>query len=365
MKASHRFAAASAAGVAIVGLFAWAVLATYHPVRPRLMCQIPLGTGQVAVYFGYSNQLDEPIAIPLGEDNRLSSWARAESIPNLFSPGSTGSYPDAAFVATFRPGDVPSGEALSWRLGTRTVRLTDETPRCPVKPLRVAPEDVVWIRPKPVEIAKLEPPPVVVPEPEPAPPQEPIKPPEPTKAPEPAPPPKKAERRPPRPKPPTETPTAVKSDAPVALALSGLTNAPGGMAIQAGEFDSFGRADVVATRDTTAPREPGRPDGVEGGTGDVARPAPKRVPARVKVRPRGEWPADAPPRAGAVLVRLSLLVGTDGRVKDVKVVRKAGPAFDREARAVGLKAVFDPATLDGEPVESWVPWDVEFTPDSW
>jgi protein TonB len=362
MRTSHRFAAATAAGVAVIALLTWAVLATYHPLRPRIMCQMPLGTGQVAVYFGYSNQLDEPLSIPVGEDNRLSPWARTGSLPTVFAPGSSGAYPDAAFVATFRPSDVPAGETLSWRLGTRTVRLTDETPRCPVKPFKVAPEDVVWVRPKPVEIAKLEPPPVVVPEPEPAPP-EPTRPPE-TK-PEPTPPPPRAERRPPRPKPQNEPVASVKSDAPVALALTGLTNAPGGMAIQSGEFDSLGRADVVATRDTTAPREPGRPDGVDGGTGDVAKPAPKRVPARVKVRPRGEWPADAPPRAGAVLVRLSLLVGTDGRVKEVKVVRKAGPAFDREARAVGMKAVFDPATVDGEPVESWVPWDVEFTPDSW
>jgi TonB family protein len=64
-----------------------------------------------------------------------------------------------------------------------------------------------------------------------------------------------------------------------------------------------------------------------------------------------------------VLVRLTLRVGTDGVVKQVRVVRGAGPAFDREARAGGMRARFEPAPVDGEPVESWVPWGVEFTPD--
>ncbi len=354
MRSGTRFLTASAAGVALVGLLTLAVLATYHPVRPRVMCTMPLGTGQVAVYFGYTNQADEPVVEPLGDDNSVSPWARAEGVPTTFMPGATRAYPDAAFVATYRVADVPEGESLGWTVGPRTARLTAETPRCEVVEQPKPPEDVVWVKPKPVEIAKVEPPVEVVEVPEPP------KAPEP----EPPPPPKKAETRPPRPK--QDKPVeVVKVEAPVALALTGLTNAPGGMAIQKGEFDSFGDSAVVATKDTTAPRDVGRPDGVEGGKGDVAKPAPKRVAARVKSRPKGEWPSDAPPRAGAVLVRLSLLVGVDGKVKDVKVVRKAGAAFDREARLVGLKALFEPATLDGQPVESWVPWDVEFTPDTW
>lgn len=354
MTSGSRFLTASAAGLALIGLFTWAVLATYHPVRPRVMCTMPLGTGQVAVYFGYTNQADEPVVEPLGLDNALSPWARAEGVPTTFMPGATGAYPNAAFVATYRASDVPEGESLGWRVGPRTAVLKDETPRCDVVEQPKPPEDVVWVKPKPVEIAKIEPPVEVIKEPEPP------KAPEP----EPPPPPKKAETRPPRPK--QDKPVeVVKVEAPVALALTGLTNAPGGMAIQKGEFDSFGDSAVVATKDTTAPRDVGRTDGVEGGTGDVAKPAPKRVAARVKSRPKGEWPSDAPPRAGAVLVRLSLLVGVDGKVKDVKVVRKAGAAFDREARLVGFKALFEPATLDGQAVESWVPWDVEFTPDTW
>lgn len=357
MTASTRLLTAIASGLLVLGLLTWAVLESYHPVRPRLMCQMPLGTGQVAVYFGYTNQEDTPVTVPLGPENHISSWAKVDRLPTVFPPGATGAFPDALFVATFHPNAVPRGETLAWRLGPRTVRLTEETPRCPVNDI-IPPDDVVWVKPKPIEVAKVEV--VEVKEPEVAPPE-----PKPeVKPPEVKEPPPKAERRPPKPKN-DKPPPAARIDAPVALALTGLTNAPGGMAIQKGEYDSFGDAAVKATEETTAPRAVEEPTGVPGGTGNVGRPEPKRVSARVKVRPKGEWPADAPPRAGAVLVRLSLLVGTDGRVKDVKVVRKAGPAFDREARVVGLKAVFEPATVDGVAVESWVPWDVEFTPDTW
>ena len=64
-------------------------------------------------------------------------------------------------------------------------------------------------------------------------------------------------------------------------------------------------------------------------------------------------------------VRLSLRVGVDGKVRDVRVIKAAGEAFDRAARAIGLKVVFSPATEDGVPVEVWVPWTVEFAPVDW
>jgi TonB family protein len=353
VNAGRRYGVALVAGVALTGLLAWAVVATYYPVRPRLLCTMPLGTGEVAAYFGYFSEAEVPLDVPLGEENLVSAFARVEAPVTRFVPGSSGSWPDAAFVATFRPQDVPPGERLSWTLGPRTVRLSDDTPRCAIPAMKEVPEDVAWVKPKP------EPPP----EPKPEPPPEPKLEPKPEPPPEPPP----AEKRPPRTKTdkPQQAATPPKPEAPVALALTGLTNLDGGMAIQKGEFDSLGDAAVEATRETTAPREGGRPDGTAGGTGDGPAREPKRVAARVKVRPKGQWPDDAPPRAGAVLVRLSLLVGVDGKVKQVRVVRKAGEAFDREAVEVGMKALFEPATVDGEPVESWVPWDVEFTPETW
>lgn len=351
LRSAPRFAIALGSGALVLGALGVAVALTYHPVRPRVLCAMPIGTGQMAVYFGYSNESDEPVEVPLGSDNVVLP---AGQPPTRFAPGSSGRYPNAAFVVT-----ADKGQEIAWTLGPRTVRFTDETLRCPIPRSQEEPEDVAFVPPKPAPI-EVPPPPPEPPKVEPEPPKPPEPPPEEVK-----PPPKLVERAP-RPKqdkpPPPPKPVEVKE--PVALALTGLTNLDGGIAIQKGEYDSFGDAAVKATPETTRPREEvvgGTIDGVVGGTGPAT--PPKRTPARVKVRPKGEWPADAPPRAGAVLVRLSLLVGVDGKVKQVKVVKSAGAAFDREARAVGLRAVFDPATVDAQPVESWVPWDVEFTPD--
>ena len=348
VRSASRFAIALAAGVLLLAALGVAVALTYHPVRPRILCGMPLGTGEMAVYFGYSNEADAPVEEPLGSANVVVPAGRP---PTRFSPGSSGRYPNAAFVVTAKKGDE-----IAWTLGPRTVRFDDETMRCPIPRTQSEPDRVAWVPPKP---AVIEVPPPEPPKPEPEPPKPPEPPPDEVK-----PPPKLGDRapRPKQPKP--EAPKPVEVKEPVALALTGLTNLEGGIAIQKGDFDSLGDASVEARPETTKPREIGVVGGVVGGvdTGEPAAP-PKRTAARVKVRPRGEWPADAPPRAGAVLVRLSLLVGEDGKVKQVKVVKSAGAAFDREARAVGLRAVFEPATVDGKPLESWVPWDVEFTPD--
>jgi len=346
-----RFAIAATSGAVLLGLLAWGVEARYHPVRPRILCVMPLGTGGVAVHFGFTNTEAEAVDVPFGDDNAIlpASAGGAERRPTHFPPGSSGAYPDAAFVVTAK-----KGEEVGWRVGPRTARVDDETPTCLV-PRLVKPEDVALVLPKPEVVKPPEPEVVKPPEPEV------VKPPEPVvvEAPKPLvdrPTPKKP--RPDAPKKPAE---------PIALALADLgTVQGGGMAILSGEIDSLG--DPAITKRPVEGDEVVRDAGgvagvVGGGSAQVGGTEVKRVAARVKVRPRGEWPSDAPPRAGAVLVRLSLLVGTDGRVKQAKVVRGAGPAFDREAKEVGMRAVFEPATVDGVAVESWVPWDVEFTPD--
>lgn len=341
MKTGGRFGVALGAGLAVMAALGVAVALAYHPVRPRILCAMPLGTGGFAVYFGYSNESDETVSEPIGSRNEVLP---AGTPTTSFLPGSSGAFPLAAFVV-----NAPAGQAVSWTLGPRTVRLDDETVRCPLEVQRPPPEDVTWVPPKP---AVVEVPPVFEPPPEPPPEVAEVKPP-----------PKLGDTSPkPRPK---DPPKPKEVQAPVALALTGLTNLEGGMGIQKGDYDTFGDAGVEVNEITNRPSEVGVIGGEVGGTGITVVPAapPKRTTAKVKSRPKGEWPADAPPRAGAVLVRLSLLVGVDGAVKQVKVVRAAGPAFDREARAVGLRAVFTPATLDDKPVESWVPWDVEFTPD--
>lgn len=352
MSGTRRFAIALGTGVALMTALGVAVALSYYPVRPRILCAMPLGTGGHAVYFGYVNERDEVVVEPRGPDNRLTPRG---SSPAEFAPGSSGNFPDAAFVVQAKP-----DEEIAWTLGPRTVRFDDETPRCPVPTMPLPPpEEVVWIPPKP-EPLELPPPPPVIEIPEPPPKEEP-----PPEVAEDKPPPKRA---PPKRQPKAETMELVEAlafeDEPVALEIQGLTTLDSGMAVAGGTIDAFGDPGARSTGfggSTKVGDLEGAIDGIAGGE----RSPPKRVAARVKVRPKGEWPADAPPRAGSVLVRLSLRVGTDGRVKQVKVIRGAGPAFNREARAVGFRAVFEPATVGGEPIESWVPWDVEFTPDEW
>ena len=172
MDTRGRFAVAIAVGVTLVGALAWAAGAVYHPLRPRILCQLPLGTGETAVYFGYTNDAEHDLALPSGEDNRVSSWARVSALPTVFSPGSSGRFPDAAFVATFAPADVPENDTLSWHLGTRIARVTSDTPRCSIAPLPVPPDDIVWVKPQPhveppiepIAVAVLTPPPSAPPE---------------------------------------------------------------------------------------------------------------------------------------------------------------------------------------------------------
>jgi len=341
MKTAGRFGVASGAGAVVMAVLGVAVAMSYHPVRPRLLCAMPLGTGDTAVYFGYTNESAETVFEPAGPSNFATPFAETTT---TFLPGSSGSYPEVAFVVRAKP-----GEAVSWHLGPRTVRLDETTPRCPIpEEPKLNDQEVVLPKPEPPPIAKVEPPP--------EPPPEPPKPAEET----PPPPPDRPQVKrdtPPR-------PARKEADEPIPLQLTELTNLEGGMNILSGEVDVLGDPGNDKPIDKAPAEVDGVVGGVVGNTGDIAPVAPpKRVAAKVKVRPKGEWPTDAPPRAGSVLVRLSLLVGVDGNVKQVKVIRGAGPAFDREAKAVGMRAVFSPATLDGEPVESWVPWDVEFTPD--
>jgi len=78
-------------------------------------------------------------------------------------------------------------------------------------------------------------------------------------------------------------------------------------------------------------------------------------------KPRPEYP-EAARRAGIEgTVLVQALVGTDGRVKDTKVV-KSVPGLDDAAIAAVKKWVFKPALGHGEPVAVWVAVPVKFPP---
>ncbi|MEG3088846.1 energy transducer TonB [Sphingomonas sp. PB4P5] len=118
------------------------------------------------------------------------------------------------------------------------------------------------------------------------------------------------------------------------------------------------------------PGPPGVDGGVTGGTGTIEPPyvAP-HVPVLVGARPdarfaRAFQPAYPPgerraEREGRVTVRV--LIGVDGRVKQVELVSAASEAFFDATRQQALdKWRFTPATKDGVPQEAWRTMSVSF-----
>jgi len=111
---------------------------------------------------------------------------------------------------------------------------------------------------------------------------------------------------------------------------------------------------------------------VVGGSGvadnppaDPPPPDPVIVDAKIDPRYRSGFQPDYPSnlrrleREGSVTVRA--LVGPDGRVRDVQMVRTDDAAFWEATRRHALrKWRFKAATRDGQPVESWYTLTVRF-----
>lgn len=328
MDTRGRFAVAIAVGVTLVGALAWAASAAYHPLRPRILCQLPLGTGETAVYFGYTNDTEHDVVLANGEDNRVSSWARVTALPTVFARGNSGRFPDAAFVATFAPADVPENDTLSWHLGTRIARVTIDTPRCPIAPLSTPPDDIVWVKPRPVEALVPEPipvaalgpqPPVAPPErPEKTPPERPDKPPEPVKP--------RVPRQAKTPEPDSgsgsKTPIAAPGDGPdggPAIAGPGTGSAPqNGSGQGAGEASAPG---TVKAPDRPATKSEMSPEAWAGAVGALVQ--------------RGlRYPRDAEDDGveGIAVVRID--VGADGAITQATLRTSAGdPRLDQAALA--------------------------------
>ena len=210
-----------------------------------------------------------------------------------------------------------------------------------------------------VEVPKPKPPPPPPPKPEPK--VEPEAP-----QPKPKPKPKKKRKRIKRakakpknvPKPPPEVAPPKVEPAPLVLENVNLT---GKIAVQQGESDIFGNPSVEATKTNTRPQP--NQEGEEEGDIEAPKTPPKRVLPKPKRAVKGRYPEDAPRLGRTVEVKLSLLVGANGKVQKVKVVRGAGAAFDRAAKRQAKAITFTPGTLGGVPKAMWVPWTFAFQPE--
>ncbi|QBQ39226.1 energy transducer TonB [Pseudoduganella plicata] len=69
---------------------------------------------------------------------------------------------------------------------------------------------------------------------------------------------------------------------------------------------------------------------------------------------RPQYPRSALLLEAEGTVTLSYLIGADGTVKESRVFRSSGNAeLDEAARIALAKCRFDPAVVDGQPVEAW------------
>jgi len=59
-------------------------------------------------------------------------------------------------------------------------------------------------------------------------------------------------------------------------------------------------------------------------------------------------------------VRLRILVSTEGRVIEIRVVAAAGSGFDEAATRLARGLRFSPGTKDGRPARVWIPWTFRF-----
>jgi hypothetical protein len=102
------------------------------PVRPILECVADHGDGTYAAYFGYKNDNDYAVDIPIGGHNKFTPAPQDRGQPTTFQPGRTPYYPNAAFSIDF------DGSPLVWTLYGRTATASDNpAQRCaPVEPVK-------------------------------------------------------------------------------------------------------------------------------------------------------------------------------------------------------------------------------------
>lgn len=130
----------------------------------------------------------------------------------------------------------------------------------------------------------------------------------------------------------------------------------------------------IASKIQFKPLPPFQPlGGISNDGGTVVTPPPPHVPvfkgSQVDPRYTGALQPPYPPgkirsgEEGVVVVRV--LVGPDGRVKEIQKVEAADEAFFRATAEQAMKRWrFTPATSDGTPVESWRTMTVRFKLDS-
>jgi protein TonB len=97
----------------------------------------------------------------------------------------------------------------------------------------------------------------------------------------------------------------------------------------------------------------------------TASTGPRRTPPDHEACGRATHPAILRERGIEGLVRLRVLVGADGRARDVQLGASSGwRLFDEAALAQARGCRYRPAREDGVAVDSWVEYPVRFALDT-
>ncbi|MGD1993755.1 MAG: hypothetical protein PVI59_11230 [Anaerolineae bacterium] len=93
-------------------------------VRPVAECVTANGDGTYTAYFGYRNDGDETVTVPVGPRNHIVPAPEDRGQPTTFSPGGTSPWPNAPFSAIF------SSSSLGWTVEGQTATVSTDSPRC-------------------------------------------------------------------------------------------------------------------------------------------------------------------------------------------------------------------------------------------
>ncbi|MDZ4198896.1 MAG: choice-of-anchor A family protein, partial [Kiritimatiellia bacterium] len=93
-------------------------------VRPILECVTANADGSYTAHFGYLNEGDETVTIPVGPNNKFVGGAPDRQPPTEFAPGRTPFWPNAAFSVRF------NGDNLVWALNGRTSTASSKSTPC-------------------------------------------------------------------------------------------------------------------------------------------------------------------------------------------------------------------------------------------
>src|SRR5689334_5999249 len=98
---------------------------------------------------------------------------------------------------------------------------------------------------------------------------------------------------------------------------------------------------------------------------DAPEPAsPALSPPRLLQAAQPVYPPAQLESAASAVVALVLTLDDTGQVSDVSIVASAGDDFDQAAVAAAKQLRFAPATRDGKPVASKIPFRFQFEPQA-